>query len=257
MTVPGYDELVVAAMAAPSEGWDFEWVAGRCEGSEPSWSYRDLARAHVAGTDRLLDMDTGGGELLASLGPLPPRTWATEGWPPNISVARRRLEPLGVTVVPVPDKDRLPLPDASVGLVLNRHGSLAAHEVRRVLRPGGVLLTQQVGSEDCADLNEALGASPAHAPDSWTLRTASKELSAAGLRLTLMREEHPVLTFYDIGAVIYHLRMVAWQIPDFSVERYDASLRRLHQRISAEGRINVHAHRFLIAAERPIPSACA
>jgi hypothetical protein len=51
-----------------------------------------------------------------------------------------------------------PLPDGSVDLILNRHGRLIAPEVRRVLCPGGVLLTQQLGSEDCADLNEMLTA---------------------------------------------------------------------------------------------------
>ncbi|MFB7372015.1 class I SAM-dependent methyltransferase [Streptomyces sp. NPDC056222] len=257
MTAAGYDELVAAAMAAPIEGWDFSWLSGRVEGSEPSWSYPEIAREHVATADRLLDVDTGGGELLASLQPLPRHTWATEGWPPNVAVARRRLEPLGVTVVPAPVRERLPLPDGSIDVMLNRHGSLDAHEVRRTLRPGGILLTQQVGSEDCADLNEALGAPPLRKSGSWTLRTASEALSAAGMRLTRTEEETPVLTFYDIGAVVYHLRLVAWQIPDFSPERYESALRRLHRRMCSEGRLDVHAHRFLIVAERsdePVPA---
>lgn len=247
----GYDELVAAAMAAPVEGWDFSWSSGRVRGSEPSWSYPELARAHVATAGRLLDVDTGGGELLASLRPLPRHTWATEGWPPNIAVARARLEPLGVTVLPAPDRETLPLPDTSIDVMLNRHGRLAAHEVRRLLRPGGTLLTQQVGSDDCAELNETLGAPPAHPPASWNLRAAGEALSAAGLELTRAEEEHPVLTFHDIGAVVHHLRMVSWQIPDFSPGRYDAALRRLHRRMRAEGRLDVRAHRFLIIAERP------
>lgn len=225
-------------------------MAGRAEGSQPSWSYPDLARARIAQTATLLDVDTGGGELLASLGPLPQRTWATEAWARNIPVARRRLEPLGVTVLPA-QEGRLPLPHGSVGLILNRHGHLVASEARRVLCPGGVLLTQQVGSEDCADLNDMLAAPPAHAHGSWTARTAEDALSAAGLDVAEVREEHPVLTFYDVGAVVRQLRLVAWQIPDFDPERYDGPLRRLHERILADGRLDVHAHRFLITAGRP------
>jgi hypothetical protein len=250
MATSEYDELVAAAMAAPVEGWDFGWMAGRAEGSVPSWSYRDLARAHIARADGLVDIDTGGGELLASLGPLPQRTWATEAWLPSIPVARRRLEPLGVTVLAA-EPGGLPIPAASVGLVLNRHGRLVAPEVRRVLLPGGVLLTQQVGSEDCADLNEMLGAPPAHGFGSWTASAAERALSAAGLHLVDVREENPVLTFYDVGAVVYQLRRVAWQIPDFNPGSYEVPLRRLHQRICAEGHLDVHAHRFLIIAERP------
>jgi len=250
VTTSEYDRLVAEAMAAPIEGWDFSWLAGRVEGSDPSWSYRDLARAHLASAERVLDIDTGGGELLASLGPPRSRTWASEGWPPNIEVARRRLEPLGVTVIAAPDPNKLPTSDASVDLVLNRHGRLVAPEIKRVLRPAGVLLTQQVGSEDCAALNNWLAAPPMRPPDSWTLRTAHEALSAVGLRPTITHEERPLFTFYDIGAVIYHLRLVTWQIPAFSPELYDAPLRRMHEHLRDTGRLDVKAHRFLVVAER-------
>jgi SAM-dependent methyltransferase len=163
-------------------------------------------------------------------------------------VARRRLEPLGVTVLAAPDPDKLPISDASVDLVLNRHGRLVASEIKRVLRSGGVLLTQQVGSDDCADLNTWLGAPPAHPPESWTLRAANEALSAAGLRPTNTREERPLPTFYDIGAVIYHLRLVTWQIPDFRPELYDAPLRRIHEHLRDTGHLDVKAHRFLVVA---------
>lgn len=250
MIAAGYDTLVADAMAAPAEGWDLSWIARRAEGSDPSWSYRDLARAHITRAHRLLDVDTGGGEMLSSLGPLPHYTWATEGWPPNIAVARRRLAPLGVTVVQE-DSRTLPVPDESVDLVLNRHGRLDTSEVRRVLRPGGVLFTQQVWSEDCADLNQILEAPPAYAHGCWTALVAGNEVASAGLQLVDTREEHIAYIFYDVGAVVYHLRLVSWQIADFDPVRYDAPLRRLHQRISEDGHIEFHAHRFLITARRP------
>ena len=249
MVAADYDKLVADAMAAPAEGWDFSWIAGRAEGSDPSWSYRDLARAHITRADRLLDVDTGGGEMLSSLRPLPQHTWATEEWPPNIPIARQRLEPLGVTVVQA-ENGTLPLPDESVDLVLNRHGRLSAPELRRVLRAGGVLFTQQVGSEDCADLNQILEAPPADAHDTWTAQVAGNELASAGLQVIDAREEHPTFTFHDVGALVYHLRLVSWQIADFDPVRYDAPLRRLHQRIREDGHIDFHAHRFLITARR-------
>ena len=47
----------------------------------------------------MLDMGTGGGEFLFSLHPLPKTVYATEGYKPNVPIARQRLEPLGVKVV--------------------------------------------------------------------------------------------------------------------------------------------------------------
>ncbi|MEU0556389.1 hypothetical protein [Dactylosporangium sp. NPDC006015] len=142
--MPSYQQLVEEALAAPVAGWDFTWLRGRSHGGDPSWSYPALARPLIAGASSLLDVDTGGGELLASLAPLPPRTVATESWAPNVPVAAARLSPLGV------------------------------------------------------------------------------------------------------GALVFHLCMVSWQIPDFTVTRYEPALRRLH----AAGPVVVHTHRFLIHAVR-------
>ncbi|MFF5083687.1 hypothetical protein ACFY36_42120 [Actinoplanes sp. NPDC000266] len=72
-----FERLVAEAAGVPLKGWDFGWVAGRVAGSDPSWSYPSLAGELVRGSTRLLDVDTGGGELLSSLGPLPAGTVAT------------------------------------------------------------------------------------------------------------------------------------------------------------------------------------
>jgi len=82
-------------------------VSGQVSG-QPSWSYDELARAALADATRVLDLDTGGGEHLASLTPLPKATIATEGYQPNLPVARERLAPLGVDVRQHVGKEPLP-----------------------------------------------------------------------------------------------------------------------------------------------------
>jgi SAM-dependent methyltransferase len=241
-----FDALIAAAEQVPLHGWDFVWLAGRAVGAEPSWHYPDLARELLPGDGRVLDIDTGGGELLATLGPPAGRTWAVEAWPPNVPVATERLAPLGVTVV---GTEEFPFPDGEFSVVLNRHGRLDADGIARVLAAGGTVLTQQVGDEDCADLNRALGAPVAERR--WNLSAATEILTAAGLRIVDSAEEWPLLTFHDIGAVVYQLRMIPWQVPDFTVARYESALRRLHDRIEADGPFPVRTHRFLVKAGKP------
>jgi len=243
---PGFEELVSQAVDAELKGWDFSWLRGRATGSDPSWSYPELAGELVRGSTGLLDIDTGGGELLASLAPLPQGTIAVEGWDPNLSVARDRLAPLGVDVRFAPDR-KLPIDARSVDLVLNRHGRLDSAEIARVLRPGGALLTQQVGSADCAGINEALAAPRAY-DTTWDAATAADAVTAAGLDVIEVREEWPLFTFYDIGALVFQLRAVPWQVPDFTVHRYDSALRRIDEQIRAHGEFSVHSHRFLLHA---------
>ncbi len=91
---------------------------------------------------------------------------------------------------------------------------------------------------------------PAHSPDSWTLRRAVAAATTVGFEVHTAREEWPPYTFTDIGAVVYQLRMVPWQVPDFTVSRYDTALRRIDARVRADGPFRVHSHRFLLAATR-------
>lgn len=245
----GYEQLVADAVDVPLSGWDFSWLAGRSAGSDPTWSYPDIARELLPGRTSLLDVDTGGGELLASLAPLPTRTTAVEGWEPNLPVARDRLAPLGVDVRFAPGRE-LPVADRSVDLLLNRHGRLDAAEAARVLAPGGTLLTQQVGSDDCRGINEALGAPPPYEHE-WNAEIVAAGLTAAGLTVNDVREEWPSFSFSDVGALIYQLRAVPWQVRDFTVDRYEEPLRRIDAHIRAEGEFRVRAHRFLVRAGRP------
>ena len=68
-----FEQLVTEAQAADFEGWDFCWLEGRLVQEEPPWHYPEIVRAHFASVHSLLDLGTGGGELLASLIPLPER----------------------------------------------------------------------------------------------------------------------------------------------------------------------------------------
>jgi SAM-dependent methyltransferase len=200
----------------------------------------------------MLDMGTGGGEILSNLRPLPPNTHATEAWPPNVPVARERLEPLGVTVHAIENEgDPLPFPDASLDLVINRHDSYDSNELRRVLRPGGTFITQQVGGQNDADLNELLGTPPADDYSDWTLDRAMDDLASAGMIVVDGQEAFPPTRFYDIGALIFYLKAVPWQIENFSVEKHRVQLYDIHMLIEQQGWLEVGGHRFLIRAECP------
>ncbi|MEV0196571.1 class I SAM-dependent methyltransferase [Nonomuraea sp. NPDC050691] len=246
--MPSYHDLVDQAVQASLRGWDFSWLRGRTTGGKPSWAYTERASMLLPETRRLLDVDTGGGEVLASLAPLPRHTVAVEGWQPNIPIAARRLRPLNVTLLGA-TADRIPAREAAFDLVLNRHGALDAAEVARVLTAGGRLLTQQVGSRNDLELNLALGAPPSADPESWTLAGAVERLHACGMRVLDAREEMIEYTFHDIGAMVFQLRAVPWQVPGFDHNRYEKPLRVLHERIRSEGGFTVHGHRFLIEAE--------
>src|SRR5687767_9421828 len=97
MTTDALDTLLAEAERRPLVGWDVSYD-GRITTSRP-WDFAAIVDAHTRGSPDLLDLGTGGGEWLSALPYRPPRTVAVEGWPPNVDVARRRLEPLGIPVL--------------------------------------------------------------------------------------------------------------------------------------------------------------
>ena len=243
-----FESLVSEAQAAAFAGWDFSWLNGRwIEGAIP-WDYRERVRVHFADVRSLLDLGTGGGEMLASMAPLPADTWATENYPPNGPIARARLEPLGVRVMTdVPD-NALPFADSSFDLVIDRHESYDPLEVFRIVKPGGRFITQQVGGRDCRELNELLQDEVSFEFADWGPDMAASGLETAGFQLLDQREAWVETWVSDIGAVVYYLRQIPWQIERFTVEGYRARLLALHQQMLREGGLTLHSHRFYIEA---------
>ncbi len=137
-------------------------------------------------------------------------------------------------------------------LVISRHESYDPQEVYRVLQTGGRFITQQVGSENCMDINRFLGeqAVYAYAEPEWSAATASEDLKKAGFHLLTVEEAFAPLAFYDVGALVFYLKVVSWQVMNFSVERYERELRAIHQGIEVDGEWVVREHRFFIEAQK-------
>jgi len=247
-----FEDLVAEADAAPIDGWDFSWLDGRATEERPPWGYARLLARRAARATRMVDLQSGGGELLAELGDRPPLLVATEGWLPNVDVAARRLRPLGAQVVAATgDEPGVPLRSGTFDLVSSRH-PIEAHwgEIARLLAPGGTYLSQQVGLASMHAVSEAFRGpfEPSTARDPERARAAATDagLDVVDVRTATLRTE-----FFDVGALVYYLRLVVWIVPDFSVDRYRDRLRRLHEQIERDGPLVAHATRFLIEARKP------
>jgi SAM-dependent methyltransferase len=245
-----FEKLIREASDREFSGWDFSFLAERMVETPPSWDYRKNVMEKIKGAKSLLDLDTGGGEFLETLQPFPETVCATEGHPPNFPVATERLGPLGVKVVSTHAVMQLPYDDGAFELVINRHGGILAAEIQRVLATGGWFVTQQVGGRNCVQLNEALRVQSDALSALWTMDLAAKQLEDVGLRIVQRKEEFPATEFKDIGAVVYYLKVIAWQVTDFTVEKYYDQLAEIHNAIQKNGSFPVKEHRFYIEAQK-------
>ena len=248
--MPTFEELIEEGASVPVAGWDFSWFAGRATEERPSWGYARLMGERMAAASAGLDVQTGGGEVLAAIPKAPPLLAATESWPPNLAIARRNLAPLGGTVVEVADTDPLPFPDGTFDLVVSRHPTVVLWpEIARVLAPGGTYFSQQVGPGTVRELRDFM-MGPHEVSDSRAPSRAVREAEAAGLSVVDLREARLRMTFSDVAAVVHFLRKVSWTVPDFTVDRYHDKLVEMHRLITERGPFVAHSTRFLIEARR-------
>ena len=245
-----FDDLVAEGAAVPTAGWDFSWFAGRATEQRPSWGYAGLLAERMATATAGLDIQTGGGEVLAGIPVAPPELAATESWPPNLAIARRNLARFGATVTQVGDQADLPFPAGHFDLVVSRHPvSTRWDEVHRVLRPGGTYLSQQVGAGSVRELTDFL-MGPRPVSPSRSVPTTVAEAEAAGLDVVGLRQEALRMEFHDIAAVVHFLRKVIWTVPGFTVAGYRDKLAELHHFIERHGPFVAYSQRFLIEATR-------
>lgn len=247
-----FEELVIEADAADMTGWGFDWLSGRATEERTPWGYAKLLGARLGQVEWALDIDTGGGEVLAEAPALPPRMVVTETWPPNARRAREMLEPRGVQVVETAEDALLPFPDGSFDLVTARHPVRPNwEEIHRVLAPGGHYFAQHVGPASAFELIEHfLG----RLPEERMGRDPQREAVAAqnaSLVVTELRTARCRMAFYDVGAVVWMLRKCIWWVPGFSVEKYLSQLAELDRGMRSGEPFIAHSSRHLIEARRP------
>jgi SAM-dependent methyltransferase len=246
-----FNDLVDEAAAVDVSGWDFDWLEGRATEERPPWGYSRLIASRLPHVASALDIDTGGGEIIAEVPHLPPRMVVTEGWRPNVDRARHALSPRGVEVVPVEQGRPLPFPDASFELVTSRHPVDPDWcEIARVLTDEGTYLAQHVGPASAFELIEFfLGPLPRERLGRDPDREAAAARAAA-LEIVDLRAARCRMEFFDIGAVVYILRKCVWWVPDFTVERYRDTLERLDAHIRKHGAFVAQSTRTLVEARR-------
>jgi len=242
-------EFLIQEYEHPFSGWDFSHIKDRMVSSPLPWSYASKILPKLIKVDSLLDMGTGGGEFLANnFQPFPKYTCATESFGPNIPIAKSRLEPLGVKVFKICGDGSLPFKDEEFELIINQHEYYDATEVFRILKQGGEFITKQVDSSNDKELANLLDTT--YTDDKWNMNLASKELESAGFTIYEKLEGVQLTRYFDIGAVVFYLKIVPWAIFDFSIEKYKDKLFAIHEKIVTEGYIEIKNPRFMIIAKK-------
>jgi SAM-dependent methyltransferase len=239
-------------------GWDFSGMRyPRPLEPKPRWDYEALVRERAREARSVLDLGTGGGEFVASIRDgLPARAVATEEWHVNAPIAYRKLAPLGVDVVWCGSLF-LPFAGEAFDLVFDRHEELDPAEVARVLRPGGCVVTQQVGDNNWIELQRYFGGATAgnradsRLTDFGDIRGEyARGFESAGLRVVRNEQRDYKVAYEELGDFFFMLLIAPWTIPDLDVEGDLETLLELERDCTTSDGLVMTFSRFLLVAEK-------
>ena len=231
-------------------GWDFSHIEGRCVEQPLPWDYRQVVGQYLKPEMKLLDIDTGGGEVLLSFGHPYENTAATENYPPNVQLCKEKLLPLGIDFKQADGKGVLPFENESFHMVINRHGDFNPAELWRVLKPGGIFVNQQVGAENDREFVELLcGKLPLPFPEQYAAKSA-EAFEKQGFTILRQEECFAPMRFYDVGALVWFARIIPWEFPGFSVDTHLEQLFKAQRILEETGCITGNVHRFLLVARK-------
>ena len=86
----------------------------------------------------------------------------------------------------------------------------------------------------------------------WNLNYAKEKLEANGFEIVEGQENITYTRIFDVGAMVYYLKAVPWELPEFSVEKYYDKLLEIHNHIIKNDYLELESnnHRFLIKARK-------
>jgi len=231
-------------------GWDFSYVADRWVDQNPPWDYGKIIKSYLKETEILLDMGTGGGEFLLTLGHPHKNTYATEAYPPNVELCKTKLAPMGITIAQTYEDDKLPFENEYFDFIINRHETFDISEINRTLKPGGYFITQQVGNNNLLELRTLLNGEGPLQDSSHTVGSYADGLKKLGFQIIMENEAKLSSNFFDVGAVIFYAKACEWEVPNFTVETHLNKLWEIQQEIDKKGYYQGTETRFILVARK-------
>jgi SAM-dependent methyltransferase len=232
------------------QGWDFSHLTDRWESDPLPWDYAAIIKQYLKPSDKLLDLGTGGGEFLLTLNHPYTCTSVTEGYPPNYLHCKQSLEPLGITVKPVDESNHLDFPDQTFDIVIDRHESYDLIEVLRVLKPGGIFITQQCGGLNNIELSRRFIPDFISEFAQFSYTSEINAVKSAGFQILHHEEASPKLKFLDVGAIVFYAKNIPWEFPGFSVKKFLPQLDEFQRDINENGYFESTESRFMFVAQK-------
>ncbi|URN96256.1 MAG: class I SAM-dependent methyltransferase [Candidatus Pristimantibacillus lignocellulolyticus] len=230
-------------------GWDFSELQVTSEGI--GWNFYEEVIRRSKGTDVLLDLGTGGGENLLSIASSFRSVVGIDLSSGMMETAKSNLDKTNVSNVQFlqMSSEELQFTNDFFDVVTCCHAPFFSNEVAKVLKNGGIFLTQQVSEADKLNLKTAFGRGQEFGVVDGTLKAAYvRELKEAGFN-SVESFEYNAVDYYRRPEDLIFLLQHTPIIPHFGHEKKDFQILNdfIENNRTTKG-ICTNSKRFLITA---------
>ena len=234
-------------------GWDFSTIASRTITEGEKWDFSVLVTQRLNKSLDLLDLGTGGAERLLEFAPFVQKACGVDDSEGMIVTAKKNAQLADEKNVELHKADSAALPwkNESFDVVTSRHAPFLPQEVARVLKPGGIFITQQVAENDKQNIKEIFGRGQCFGQTPGDMqRKLALELKGAGLEITKEDNYDATEWYKDMADVVFLLKNTP--ITEGLDEEKDRKhLEEVERKFKTTKGIKTNSARFIILAEKP------
>ena len=211
--------------------------------SMPIYSSQEIVSKYLNEQTHLAAISLDGGEYISSFEKLPPITYAVEA---QFEKAEEKLSSQNIKVTRLTSEGKLPFKDERLDVVVNELANYDKYDLYRVVKPGGYILVNQLGSDNYRELiNTFL---PFRLHGRWDLESGSRTLSEIGLEIVDGVEEHGYVRFNSLTSFIHFMKEITHV--DISQDRFVNFYGHVLKQIKEKKYYELTTHRFMVVARK-------
>ena len=208
------------------------------------YQFIDVVNEYVYPQDHLVCLSTDGGELMESMNQFPQVSFLIDR---KEEEAKVRLEDKPVRLTTLTKDKRYPFKDEKMDVVVCYNENFNPDEGKRIMKDGGTLLINQLGSENLLELYAFLG--PRLFTSQWDLATLKKGLMNHGYSILNGHEERAEIRFRTLSSFHHYVKDMAF-VKLNDLKKYVNQYFLISQAIENKGFFSMRTHRFYVAARK-------
>jgi hypothetical protein len=148
------------------------------------------------------------------------------------------------------DSEKMPIAGAHIDVIIDRHAPFNAREVSRILKLGGIFITQQVSEGDKRNFKEVFQRGQLYGEKVGTLKKRYLvELQEASIRIIKEQTVNTTEYYESMDDVIFLLANTPI-IPNFDLKKEQDKLEKIERKFKTDKGMRANSERFLIVGRK-------